>query len=62
MDYLPDLQRAVAVIAYKGSVTSHLMQHAAAMKLPVVIGAELPQGLAIGSQVMISGHGEVTRA
>lgn len=62
MSYLPDLSRAVAVIARQGSVTSHLMQHAAAMKLPVVIGAELPVDLQIGAQVSISAKGKVALA
>ena len=62
MNYLPDLNRAIAVIAREGSVTSHLMQHAAAMKLPVVIDAELPEGVSIGTQVTISAKGVITCA
>lgn len=62
MSYLPDLERAIAVIAVEGSVTSHLMQHAAAMKLPVLIGAVLPESLEAGAQVNISREGEVSRA
>lgn len=62
MNYLPDLNRATAVIAREGSVTSHLMQHAAAMKLPVVIDAELPEGVSIGTQVTISAKGVITCA
>lgn len=62
MSYLPSLSRATAVIARQGSITSHLMQHAAAMKLPVIIGAELPDGLQVGAQVNINPQGEVARA
>lgn len=62
MNYLPDLYRATAVIASHGSVASHLMQHAAALKLPVVIGADLPEGLKQGSIVSISRDGVVACA
>ncbi|NVL48631.1 hypothetical protein F2S72_01310 [Pseudomonas syringae pv. actinidiae] len=62
MDYLSDLEFAVGVLAIEGSITSHLMQHAAAMRLPVIIGADLPDGLQDGTLVTINREGVVQRA
>lgn len=62
MDYLPCLESAVAVIAARGSITSHLMQHATAKGLPVVIGATVPAGVQAGDKVSISARGVITNA
>jgi len=62
MDYLPLLPSAKAVVARRGAITSHLMQHAAAQGLPVVIGGELPEGIQPGDLVTLTEQGEVVRA
>ncbi|PWC98975.1 hypothetical protein CX658_30810 [Pseudomonas amygdali pv. lachrymans] len=62
MDYLPCLENAVAVIAARGSITSHLMQHASAKGLPVVIGASVPDGVQAGDKVSVSAKGVITYA
>jgi len=62
MGYLPYLDGAIAVIANQGSITSHLMQHASAKGLPVVIGAEVPAGIQAGDHVAITMQGVISRA
>lgn len=62
MSYLPALDRATAVIAGRGSITSHLMQHASAKGLPVVIGVPIPNWLQPGARVHVSPEGIVTYA
>ncbi|MFU4920966.1 PEP-utilizing enzyme [Pseudomonas aeruginosa] len=62
MSYLKPMMQAKAVIARNGAITSHLMQHAAAMGMPVVLGAKLPSDLEPGDKVRVSKDGEVLRA
>lgn len=62
MDYLPLLSSATAVVAMSGSITSHLMQHAEAMRLPVIIGGDIASGLIPGERVRVNADGSVVRA
>ncbi|MFL1449365.1 PEP-utilizing enzyme [Pseudomonas tritici] len=62
MEYLPLLKGARAVVAMEGAITSHLMQHAESLKLPVVIGGDIARGLAAGDVVYINPRGGVDRA
>jgi phosphohistidine swiveling domain-containing protein len=62
MSYLPLLESAKAIIAQSGSVTSHLMQHAAAMGKPVVIDPRLTGCFEPGEWLSIDKAGKVLRA
>lgn len=62
MDHLQAMALAKAVIARQGSVTSHLMQHAAYIGMPVIIGGKIPDDLAPGDHVTIKADGEIVRA
>lgn len=62
MSYLPLLRQVRAVIVKEGAITSHLMQHAESLGLPVVIGGEIAEGLTAGQLVRINSRGGVVRA
>lgn len=62
MEHLPLLGKSSAIVALRGSITSHLMQHAAAVGVPVVIGGNVDKTLRAGEQVRISPEGRVARA
>lgn len=61
MEYLHMLKRSRAIIASSGSITSHLMQHAAASGLPVVIDSDIG-ALGSGDRIAISRAGAVLDA
>jgi len=62
MEHLPLLSKSSAIVALRGSISSHLMQHAAAVGVPVVIGGNVDKTLRAGEQVRISPEGRVARA
>lgn len=62
MSYLQPMALSKAVIARQGSITSHLMQQATVMGMPVIIGGEIPDDLAPGDRVSIKPDGEIVRA
>ncbi|MBP5948109.1 hypothetical protein [Pseudomonas sp. P9(2020)] len=62
MDHLPLIAGAGAIVALRGAITSHLMQHAAAKKLPVVIGGAIDPEIQPGDVVRVHASGRVCRA
>lgn len=62
MQHLPLIKDASAVLVVRGAITSHLIQHIEAAKIPVAVGVVEANALVAGDAIRVSDRGGVIHA